>query len=385
MVSQGPPNAVEATGSPARASADFYTLADELWHNVIGQSEAVAMLRGAAAEPVHAYLFTGPSGSGRLQAAQAFAATLFAGAASDEEKARRHVQLVSRQAHPDFTVVERKGASIPVGNADHPEEGSARWVAQRAALASVEAAYSVYVLMDFHLVGDAAPVLLKTIEEPPPHVVFIVLADEVTPELVTIASRCVTVPFRRVPAEIIADQLQAEGVDASRAQTAAESSLGDLRRARLLVSDPRIGVRLEAWSAIPERLDGTGSTAAEIAAEIRAQLDDATAPLVEAHEAETKELAETESAYGRSATGKKDLEARQRRELRRLRSDELRLFLATLSQQYRLQLENPTRAQGAIEALVAIREAGEALIRNPNEALLLQALLWRLPNFHGFV
>jgi DNA polymerase III subunit delta' len=72
--------------------------------------------------------------------------------------------------------------------------------AQRAPLSPVDAAYSVFVLLDFHLVRDAAPVLLKTIEEPPAHTVFVVVADEITPELVTIASRCVQIEFHAVAA-----------------------------------------------------------------------------------------------------------------------------------------------------------------------------------------
>lgn len=357
--------------------------ATALWDELLGQERATQILKGALAEPVHAYLLVGPSGSGRLQAAQAFAASLFTQHAGSEQEARRQVNLVKALAHPDFTVVERKGAAIAVGNAEHPEEGSARWVAQRSALASVEAAYSVYVLMDFHLVGDAAPVLLKTIEEPPPHVIFLILADEVTPELVTIASRCVTVQFRRVPVEVIAQRLISEGVDAEVALVAASSSLGDLRRAQLLVADPRLAVRMDAWRSIPQRLNGTGSVAAEIAGEIRAHLDDALVPLSAAHEAEMKKLADTESAYGQSGGAKKDLEARHRREVRRLRTDEIRLCLAILAERYRVELNSPRRAKETIEALEALSQTSEALVRNPNEALLLQALMWRLPNING--
>ena len=350
----------------------------DVWADVVGQDEAVAQLRGAVAAPVHAYLFVGPAGSGRRAAARAFAAELLAAGSADEAAADRHRRLALAEQHPDLTVVERKGASIPVGDRDRPEEGSARWVVQRAPLSPVEADRSVFVLLDFHLVRDAAPVLLKTIEEPAPHVVFVVVADEVTPELVTIASRCVQVQFRSIPPELVAERLVADGVDPTLAAEAAGAALGSLERARLLVQDPRLVVRRDAWRAIPDRLDGTGAAAAEVAAELAAAIDDAQAPLDERHAAEVAELAERVQQTGERGSGRRDLEARHRREARRLRTDELRFGFAVLSERYRARLAEPGDVTPALDALDALRDASEELVRNPNESLMLQALLWRL-------
>jgi DNA polymerase-3 subunit delta' len=349
----------------------------DVWADVVGQDAAVAQLRGATSSPVHAYLFVGPPGSGRRSAARAFAAEVLAAGEPDEAAADRHRRLALAEQHPDLTVVERKGASIPVGDREHPEEGSARWVVQRASLSPVDASRSVYVLLDFHLVRDAAAVLLKTIEEPPRHVVFVVVADEITPELVTIASRCVQVHFHAIPPSVIGDQLVAEGVDPALASASAAAALGSIDRARLLVGDPRLGVRRDAWLAVPDRIDGSGSAAAEVAAELAATIDDAQAPLDQRHRAELDELTARVAVTGERGSGRKDMEARHRREARRLRNDELRFGFSTLSQRYRDELASDD-PRAALAALGALRDAAEALDRNPNEGLLLQALMLRL-------
>jgi DNA polymerase III subunit delta' len=353
------------------------TVTQDPWARVVGQPDAVERLRAAVERPAHAYLFVGPPGSGRRAAARAFAGELFA-AGTDPDAAERHRRLAAVEQHPDLTVVERTGASIPVGDREHPEEGSARWVVQRAPLSPVDAARSVWILLDFHLVLHAAPVLLKTIEEPPAHVVFVVIADEVTPELVTIASRCVRVDFHAVGSDDIMRVLVAEGADPQMAAVAATGSLGSVDRARLLVADERFGLRRDAWSAVPDRLDGTGATAAAVATELVAMLDDAQAPLSVRHRAELDELAARVAVTGERGSGRRDLEARHRREARRLRTDELRFGFTVLAERYRDQLAVPGSARGAVDAIATLVSASEALDRNPNELLLLQALLVRL-------
>jgi DNA polymerase-3 subunit delta' len=90
------------------------------------------------------------------------------------------------------------------------------------------------LLDEFHLVKDAGPKLLKTIEEPPAGTFFVVLADELPPELITIASRCVRVDFDALTAPLIAARLVDEGVGLERADEVAAFAGGDLDRARLL-------------------------------------------------------------------------------------------------------------------------------------------------------
>ncbi len=346
------------------------------WASVVGQERAVGQLQAAAQRPAHAYLFVGPPGSGRRAAARTFAGELFATA--DPSGARRHRSLAATEQHPDLTVVERRGASIPVGDRENPEEGSARWVAQRAALSPVEGGYSVFVLLDFHLVRDAAPVLLKTLEEPPAQTVFVVVADEITPELVTIASRCVRVEFHGISREVLIAALVAEGADPTAAEAAAAGALGSMDRARLLINDPRYSLRRDTWAAVPERLDGTGATAAVVAAEMVALLDDAQAPLDEWHRREIDELATRVEVTGERGSGRREMDARHRREARRLRTDELRFGFTVLAERYRDRMVTGRDQAASIGAIRALLDAAESLERNPNEALMLQALMVRL-------
>ena len=99
---------------------------------------------------------------------------------------------------------------------------------------------------------------MKAIEEPAPGTVFVVLAEEVPPELVTIASRCVRIDLGPVPVEAIVGRLVQEGIDPVAALEAATASTGDLGRARLLATDPRLVLRRDHWASVPEQLDGTG-------------------------------------------------------------------------------------------------------------------------------
>ncbi|HEX7165912.1 MAG TPA: hypothetical protein VF230_02915, partial [Acidimicrobiales bacterium] len=100
---------------------------------------------------------------------------------------------------------------------------------------------------------------------------------------------------------------------------------------------------------------------------------------------EAAEIDERVARYGERGSGRKDLEARHKREQRRVRADELRFGLATVASVYREVLVAPgglgshgVSRKGALAALSALDAAGEAIVRNPNEALLVQGLLCRL-------
>ena len=93
---------------------------------------------------------------------------------------------------------------------------------------------------------QVGPKLLKTVEEPPASTFFVILAEDVPPELVTIASRAVRIDFGPVPEAHLVDALVAEGVEGATAETAARASGGRANRARLLASDPGFAGRLEA-------------------------------------------------------------------------------------------------------------------------------------------
>ncbi len=386
-------------------------MANELYRDVIGQDRALAALRAAAVRPVHAYLFVGPAGTGKAAAALGFAASLLCPSQPADgtcDSCRR----VLAGIHPDVISVEREGAAIGID--------TARQVTRIAATSPLEGDRKVVILHDFHLVKDAGPALLKTIEEPPASTFFVILAEFVPPELVTIASRCVRIDFAPLSPALVAAVLEADGVPAGEAATLAAAAGGRLDRARLLAADAQFESRRQAWQEVPGRLDGTGATAAAVADELIALLDASVEPLKVRHAAEREALEERNAraaevsgtgrggkAGGRASraalnAGVRDLDERQRRAERRQRTDELRAGLATLAGAYRERLAAavgapvaatssaasslappaPQAGRGAsASAITAIRQIdqlGKDLQYNPNETMALQALLTRL-------
>lgn len=342
-----------------------------VWDAVVGQPRAVDVLRHALDRPVHAYLLVGPPGCTKIEAARAFATLLLTGLDDAEQ---REARLVASRQHVDVTEVERVGASI--------DKAQVSEVIRIAALAPVEGRRKVMVLHDFHLLAaDGAARLLKTLEEPTSDTVFLVLADQIPPELVTIASRCVRVDFTPIADEVLRETLLADGHDPDRARLAATAAGGDLDRARLLASDDGLLTRRQAFVSVPTRLDGTGAAVARLSGELAALIDDAAAPLIARQEKEVAELEEIIAAAGERGSGRKALEERHKRELRRHRTDEWRAGLAVIAGEYRdaLVTGRLTRPDAAAHAIERIHRGLEALGRNPSESLLVQALLLDLP------
>lgn len=343
-----------------------------VWDGVVGQRRAIERLRASAGDPVHAYLFVGPAGSTKDIAARAFAALVLTGA---DDPDARSARLALLGEHPDVREVRRVGASISAEQIDD--------IVRSASLAPVEGSRKVMILDEFHLLdARGAARLLKTLEEPPASTMFIVLADQVDAELVTIASRCVRIEFAPIDEVAIRDALVAEGHDTTSSIVAAASAAGSLDRARVLVSDPGLAARRDAFASIPSRLDGTGFTVVTLTDEITRLADESAASLAPTHAAEITALEERVSAVGERGSGRKTLEDRHKREVRRYRTDELRSGLGVMAGAYRDALVAGTapRPEAATRAVLRIHEALEALERNPNEVLLLQALLLDLPS-----
>ncbi|HUV18785.1 MAG TPA: hypothetical protein VMW33_09925 [Ilumatobacteraceae bacterium] len=347
-----------------------------IWDGVIGQADAVRQLRSAADRgAVHAYLFAGPAGSTKLQAARAFAARLMTGS---EDADQRDASLILRGEHPDVREVRRSGARIDVEQA--------RSIIHEASLTPSEGASKVMILDEFHLLApEGAGRLLKIIEEPPDTVTFLILADFVPHDLITISSRCARIDFRTIGADVIAAQLVAEGVAPAAAMAAARAAHGDLERARVLATDPALAERRAAFAEAPHELDGTGAVAMRTAAHLLGLIDAASEPLAARHAAEVAELDERIKAYGERGSGKKQLDERHKRELRRYRTDELRSGLAAMAATYRDTAVNPatTDVDSCADAVRRIHRAMETLDRNPNEKLLVESLLWSLPDAQG--
>ena len=354
----------------------------ELFDEVIGQPRAVAQLLAAARRPVHAYLFHGPAGSGKRAAARGLAAALLCphGGCGACNTCRRALA----GTHPDLVVVERTGAALSVSDA--------QTIVTRAQRRPLEASRQVLMVADVHLARDSVPALLKTVEEPPPSTVFILLADDLPPALATIVSRCLQVSFDAVPTAVVVAWLVDRGVDADHAEAVARASGGSLDRARLLVGDESFVARQQQWRSVPSRLDGTGAAAAAVASELVAAAEEATAPLRQQHADELVALADQAEAVGaRGVPGRKQVEEGHRREERRWRTDDLRFGLATLAEVYRDRLVAALEADGgahsagsaaggrrAVREVEAIGEASAALGRNANESLLMDALMVEL-------
>lgn len=380
--------AIAADEAAARAAAPVagrapLNLGDPgpVWNDVVGQKQAIEHLRAAVASgPVHAYLFVGQSGSTKIEAARAFAASLMSGGESRDDRTAR---LILAGEHPDVREVQRVGASIL--------KPQAQEVVRLSSLAPTEGKRKVLILDEFHLLApDGAAVMLKTIEEPPESTMFVILADFVPHDLITISSRCARIDFRAIGSDVIAARLLTEGIDPASAMVASKAALGSLDRARVLATDPALADRRKAFLQAPEQLDGTGAVAMRLAAELLALIDAAAEPLAVRHAAEVEALDARIKDHGERGSGKKQLEDKHKRELRRHRTDELRSGLATLASTYRDQAVAAAKTgnaridtAGCATAVEQIHHALESFERNPNEKLLLESLLWSLPDATG--
>jgi DNA polymerase-3 subunit delta' len=199
-------------------------------------------------------------------------------------------------------------------------------------------------------------------------------------------SCCVRIDFAPLSLPVIVETLRAEGVPAELAHDLAVAAEGRLDRARLLAGDPEFASRRQMWQSIPTRLDGTGATAAKLAAELIESLEHSVAPLRTRQQEEVAELEARNTrmnqingkpASGRAAAaGVRELEDRHKREVRRQRTDELKAGLAALAGVYRDRLvAGGPGAVGALDAIDLVQGTYANLEYNPNELLQLEALL----------
>lgn len=346
---------------------------DSVWHSVVGQSHAVQQLQQLSAQSVHAYLFVGPEGCGKDEAARAFATVLITGS---DDSSSREAQLIARSAYSDVVEVLREGAAVDKDEADN--------IVRLSSTTPTESKIKIVILHELHLMRDSAAVrLLKTVEEPSEKMIFILLADQLVPALATINSRCVVVNFVRPDDVQIAAALVAEGINPDLAASAARAAAGNLGRARHLATDKFLARRQEAFSSIPARLDGTGALVAAVVDQLFEHIDEAAAPLLNAQADELSDLEDRVVLTGERGSGRKALQDRHKRQLRKFKTDELRSGLATMASTYHalvVSQPTPTNAHVYIEAIERIHKAMGALGLNVNEALLLQALFLQCPS-----
>ena len=359
----------------------------DVFSRLVGQDRAAAAMRQYAANPVHAYLFSGPAGSNVRDALVCFAAALQCprNGCGECETCR----LVLTEQDPDVHFAERSGVAWRV-----EEIREAERVSRRRPLGS---GYQIVVLEDVELstaASASAPALLKSLEEPLTRTIFLLSAEELTSDLDTIVSRCVEVRLGALGVGDLEAILVREGADAEVARRAARAASGNLRRARVLVRDAELATRVETWRSVPARLTGTPAASAVLAREITAALDEAVAPLAQLQDEEMERRTNDARAMGqRSVANRREIEAQFKREQRRFRLDELRFGLSALTGVYRERLlesleldatgdtRERQRVGASLRAIDAVAEANRRLSTNVDETLLLNDLLLTLSDF----
>ena len=337
-----------------------------VWKQLVGQEPAISSLAGAAeaaaaivdGEPstpgamTHAWLLTGPPGSGRSVAARTFAAALQCslGMGCGECPGCR---TALAGTHADVRLVVPEGLSISVAEM--------RALVQTAARRPTTGRWQVVIIEDAdRLTEGAANALLKAVEEPPARTVFLLCAPSDHPEdvSVTIRSRCRLVTLRTPPPAAIARVLtERDGVPPDRAEWAASVCGGHIGRARRLATDENARDRRAAVLRIPLGLRSAGDVFACADELINAAEADAGA---ESKTRDDSERSELRTAMGGDGTGKgvgaakrsaeaavKQLEKRQKSRATRTQRDTLDLALVDLAGFYRDVLVTASRS-GAV-------------------------------------
>ena len=227
-----------------------------VWRDVIGQDSAIATLHRAATDPAsmtHAWLLTGPPGSGRSVAARAFAAALQCpeGGCGECRECRTAVD----GSHADVDVIATEGLSIKVA--------LVRDLVQLAALRPSVGRWRIIIIEDADRLtafSDApANALLKALEEPTPRTVWILCAPSVEDVIITIRSRSRHVRLRTPPAEAVAELLQRrDGVDGPMAMYAARAAQSHVGLARRLARDEGARNRRRDVNALAGKIRGVG-------------------------------------------------------------------------------------------------------------------------------
>ncbi len=228
-----------------------------VWDGLVGQRRAVATLREAVAAAEagrgvgHAWLFTGPPGSGRSNAAIAFAAALQCEQGGCGQCHACHTVLVG--SHADVAVVRTAKLSIGVDEV--------RTLVRQAALAPNGRRWQVLVVEDAdRLTERACNALLKAIEEPTDRTIWMLCAPTVEDVLTTVRSRCRLVTLTTPgPAEVAGFLERTLGVPDALARQAARASQGHIGRAKALASDEATRARRQEVVGLPGRLEDLGA------------------------------------------------------------------------------------------------------------------------------
>jgi DNA polymerase-3 subunit delta' len=326
--------------------------AGTVWDALVGQRRTIEALRAAADGQgmSHSFLFTGPPGSGRSNAAVAFAAALQCERTGDERGCGvcHECHTVLAGSHADVAVIRTERLSIGVDEM--------RDLVRRSALAPVGRRWQIMIVEDADRLTERAwNALLKAIEEPADRTVWMLCAPTVEDVLPTIRSRCRLVTLTTPTAEDVAAFLvRVDGVDAAVASYAARASQGHIGRARALARDEATRNRRREVVALPARLVSLRACmeAATSLSEVAKQEAE-----VMTGELDAREKADLDSAYGVVERGRRpreyapalrDLEKDQKTRAKRRHLDVVDRGLMDLVSVYRDAIAVATGARGPL-------------------------------------
>jgi DNA polymerase-3 subunit delta' len=284
----------------------------------------------------HAWLFTGPPGSGRSLAARAFAAALLCDRQGCGECPS--CRQVAAGTHADLLLIRPDGLSYGVRQT--------RDLVLKAAAAPVNGRWRIVLFEDAdRSTEQAANALLKAIEEPAPRTVWLLCAPYADDLPTTIRSRCRLVTLVTPRTSAVTEVLEREGVTSERARAAALAAQGHIGRARRLATDEEAARRRAEVLRVPGQVGNLGQALKAAAALVKAADAEATATTEELDEPEREAL---RRAFGEGSTGKgvatalrggagalRDLEERQKSRATRLKRDSLDRALLDLAAYYR--------------------------------------------------
>lgn len=350
-----------------------------IWQTLVGQQPTITALQQAVAGQgmTHAWLFTGPPGSGRSNAAIAFAAALEcpqAGVGPDCPEACHACRTVLAGSHADVSVIRTQKLSIGVDEV--------RDLVRRASLSPMGDRWQILIVEDAdRLTDQACNALLKAIEEPNGRTLWMLCAPTVEDVLPTIRSRCRLVTLSTPTVAEVAGFLTAKGVAEPLASYAARASQGHIGRARALAFDEAVRTRRQEVVTIPARLSNLGrcmDAATRLATTAKEEADAITADL------DAREKSDLDSAYGVVERGRRPreygpalaaLEKAQKTRAKRRHLDVVDRGLTDLVSVYRDAIAVASGAPGGL-VNEDIRDQVESIVATSTPELNLRRIGW---------